>query len=197
MDPILLLVILIFVVLVAFALWQSQQNPKRNAPEGVEPTTEEFEFDEDTENVTRTSMRKIRITAPPQARDGTRVKLRIQPQPLPNVQDLTIPEGKNLDALVTTVLNPRVEYADNGQEINTFDPPLILRVNYKKQDADATQTVNGAPQLSLVTGYRTNNGWKLERLATTVIPDDKTGGGICTASVSNLQPADPIFLFRP
>lgn len=195
MDPILLLAIVIFVVLVAIALWRTQQGTNR--VDIVTPTTQEFEFDEDTQNITRMTMRKIRITAPPQTREGKQYNLNVVPQPLPNTQNVVIPEGKNLDALVTPVLNPRVEYADNVQELYIFDPPLTVRINYDKQDADAAQSVDGVPQLSIVTGYNTADGWKLERLATTVIPDSETGGGICTALLSNLQPADPIFLGRP
>lgn len=195
MDPILLLVLVIFALLVLFAVGSRMYRNGGSSGE-TRPAEQTFEFDPDTENVTPTVRRKTRLIAPAQFAAAPNRKLAVQALPFTDTSQAIPPPGKGIDAILVTVLNPSVRYTDSDAEIYEFDPPLTLVVNYQPEDEAAT-TMNGTvPQLSLATVYHDDTGWKFERLPTTISPSGK-GNGTLTASVTTLHPADPFVVCRP
>jgi hypothetical protein len=196
MDPILLLVLVVFVLLVLFAVAQRIQ---KNGDTPGEPiiADDAFDFEEDTENISPTVRRKTRIVAPVQSAGGGKRKLTIRPMPLQNLTGVTPPPEKGIDAILVTVLNPSARFVDSETEVYNFDPPLTLMVSYKPEDQAATSSQNGTPQLSLATVYQSEKGWRFERLPTTVRPNSTNEGGTLIASLKTLQPNDPVVMCRP
>ena len=194
MDPILLLVIVVFVLLVLFAIGQRSQRNSTTPGDAI--TSEDtFEFEEDSENVTPTARRKTKIVAPTQR--AAKGKLQIRALPLPGLAGATPPPEKGIDAILVNVLNPSARFASDDAQVFDFDPPLTLVVRYKAEDEKATTLKNGTPQLSLATVYQSDKGWRFERLDTSVQPDADGNGGTLTAYLKTLHPNDPVVMCRP
>src|SRR5438105_4050447 len=105
------------------------------------------------ENVTR----HVRLEGQPQNHKGKKRKIQVRAAPLPAaVAPAAPPREKGIHALITIVLNPVVTVGDADEEIELFDPPLEVHVDYTESDVKAT-TLNpqGVPQLSLTLGYPT------------------------------------------
>jgi hypothetical protein len=195
MDPIILLVIVVFVLLVLAALWARTQS-RTGSPDGPVIPDDTFDFDEDSDQIAPTARRKTHIVAPAQDTPDGKRRLDITANALPNLTGVTPPPEKNIDAILVTVLNPSVRFLDSDIEVNDFAPPLTLVVDYKAEDAEATTTEGGKPRLSLAAVYQSNEGWRFERLNTDVTPYAE-GGGTLTASLGTLQPNDPVVMCRP
>lgn len=195
MDPIILLVIVVFVLFVLVALGARMQY-REDSPDSPVNLDATFEFDEDSEQLSPTARRKTSIFAPAQDSPGGKRKLDITAMPLPDLTGATPPAEKGIDALLVTVLNPSVRFADSDLAVNDFSPALTLIVDYKPEDAMATTMENGIPRLSLATVYQSEDGWRFERLDTEVKPNVE-GGGTLTALLNTLQPNDPVVFCRP
>ncbi len=188
------LVVIIFIVLgaLAYYFWRSQ-NRLRTPSEG-EPMPQTFDFDEQEGRVRR----KLRVIAAEQTVAGKRQKVRIELRALPDVTNLKPPPEKQIDALLSVVINPVVYASETGESLTTFNPPLTVTVHYKKQDAEmTTESKDGTPQLSLVSAYESDDGWRFEKLPTTVTPNSGGNGGTLTAQLSTLEPGDPLWVGKP
>lgn len=189
MEPILL----IFAGAIVFAVLYYFMR-KRNmvsAPNGSDNAKPDvFEFEADPPGVAAPlTLRKIRILAPKQRGSN----LQIERLPLPgNIPSTLEKQGKSPAYVIACVINPRIRLA-NDKEITKFDPPLTVTVFYNDQDIEqSTLKSDGSPQLSLVTYYEAD-GIRWERLDTTVDSGAKT----LTATISVLEPEDPILECRP
>jgi hypothetical protein len=142
--------------------------------------------------------RNVALDGQPQNHKGKKRKIQVRAAPLPvAVAPAAPPREKGIHALITIVLNPVVTVGDAEEEIEIFDPPLEVHVDYTESDVKAT-TLNpkGVPQLSLTLGYPTEQGWKWERLETEVTPSSKTTGTL-HAKIHALRPKDPVWISRP
>jgi hypothetical protein len=196
MDPLILLVLVIFAVLVIIVLGQRAQRGGQ-VPDDSTFTEETFEFPEDAESLKPTARRNTSIVAPMQSTASGMRKLAISALPLPDLSSAIPPPEKGIDAILVTVLNPDVRFADTDAEVYDFDPVLRVTVNYKPEDRDATTMEDGKPRLSLATVFESEGGWRFERLATAVVPDAEGGGGTLSALLETLQPDDPVVMCRP
>ncbi len=191
MDPILLLVIALFILLILAVVVARLRRES-----GQSGQADTFEFDEDTDSVSPTTQRHTLIRAPVQTIGGVKHRLSVVANPLPMGGIPDVPPDKGIEELVLTVINPAVRTADTGEELFDFNPPLEITVNYKEQDAGSAQTAQ-APRLSLVTLYPVEGGWRMERLPTQVQPDKVEGGGTLSAKIRTLRPSDPVAIGRP
>lgn len=156
-----------------------------------------FIFDPAREQIKPLSRRKVTVMAPAQTVAGVKRKLRVEAKNLPTI-DVQVPQGKGIDALLVLVIDDRVMLADSDQELFEFNPPLTYSIEYTKEDAEGvSKNVDGTPKLSIVTGYRADDGWKFERLNTKVEPNSATGGGTLTAELANMHPKDPKWIGNP
>lgn len=199
MNPFLLFGIAIAILVIFYFLFRRPSEGIKNPNEKEEGNEDEmFVFDPERDGISRLSRRKVTIVAPAQTINGSRRKLVVEANPLPDLTGLEIPEGKGIDKLVVLVIDDRVRTRDTREEVYIFERPLTYTVEYTKEDAAATTTKpDGTPRLSIVTGYQAADGWKFERLDTTVTLDPNTGGGTLTAKIKNLQPKDPKWIGSP
>lgn len=197
MDPIIILILVVFAVLVGVAILWSRRSPKAESPMD-ETLTEIFEFTPDEQGAVPTIARRTRIVAPGQRVNNATQKIRVIAQPLPQINNLVIPAEKGIDSLDILLINPVVRLADSDQELNEFDPPLTVTVWLDKQDMTAGKlTADGAPAMSLITGYQAADGWKFERLSTERSFNPETGGGTLSAQIRTLTPKDPVWAGFP
>ncbi len=199
MDPFLLLGIAIAILVVFYFLFRRPIGGIRNPDEKEEGTEDDmFVFDPERDGISRLSRRKVTVKAPAQTINGARKRLVVEANPLPDLPNLQIPEGKGIEKLVVLVIDDRVRTRDTGEEVYEFDSPLMYTIEYTKEDAAATTTNDdGKPRLSIVTGYLAEEGWKFERLDTKVTPNPKTGGGTLEAKIKSLKPQDPKWVGVP
>lgn len=191
-------VVILFVVLaiVAYYFWRSQ-NERLRAPSSEDEMSQTFDFPEQAGAVAL-NRRTLRIIAPTQIVRGKKQKIRVELAPLPAIGVLKPPPEKGIDALLALVVNPMVLAQDTGDALTAFDPPLTITVQYKKEDAAETSTdEKGIPKLSIVCGYEAEDGWRFEKLPTTVTPDAKGNGGTLTAQLKTLAPKDPLWVGKP
>lgn len=157
-----------------------------------------FIFDPDLDAVKFQASRKVTVNAPDQTINGTRRKLIVEANTLPKLADLKVPAGKGIEKLLVLVIDDRIRTKDTREEVYEFDSPVTYTVEYTKEDAAATtKNAEGTPRLSIVAGYQTADGWKFERLKTTVTPNPRNGGGTLTAKIKNLKPKDPKWIGIP
>ncbi|HZQ09367.1 MAG TPA: hypothetical protein VFD70_22505 [Anaerolineae bacterium] len=196
MPPVILLVLIIFAVLVLLVLiTQRSQESNDDRPRDVQEDT--YEFDDDNNSAVPTVRRRARIVAPAQIVEGSQRRLVVSALPLTDIGDNKPPAEKGITAILLTLMNPSVQTMDTKTALYNFDPPLKLSFDYNSDDAAATTMgADGKPQLSLITAYPSDSGWKFERLATTVEPNG-AGGGTLTAWLYTLHPADPVAMGRP
>lgn len=196
MEPI-WIVIIIVVLIAIYYFWSRLQPPKPGTPRINDEQPDVFEFDPDTDQLAPIIRRKVRFVAPPQNMRGGKQRVTITPDKLPSTQGAEPPAAKNI-SLDVMVIEPQVQLAETNEYVYDFDPPLELTIFYKKEDAaKTTLDDNGVPRLSIITGYHSPDGWKFERLSTTVTPDPQTEGGTLTAQVSTLHPQDPAWVGHP
>jgi hypothetical protein len=197
MNPFILIGIAIVLLVIFYFLFR--RTPEVPPPGGKGSTDEEtFVFDPKQEATRAFVRRKVTVTAPAQIVGGVKHNLTVEADSLPALPEMEIPKEKGIDALVVLVINDRVHLADADQEIYEFDPPLTYVIEYTKEDtASAPANLDGTPRLSIVTGYRADDGWKFERLPTTVQPNSETGGGTLTAQIANMHPKDPKWIGNP
>ncbi len=194
MPPIVLLVLVIFAVLVLIVLLAQGANSGSRGDDVQEDT---YDFKDDNNAAVPTVRRHARIVAPAQIVEGRQRRLVVSALPLADIGDDKPPAEKGIAAILLTLMNPSVQTMDTKTLLYNFDPPLKLTFDYTGDDAAATTLgADGKPQLSLITAYPSQSGWKFERLATTVEPNG-FGGGTLTAWLYTLHPADPIAMGRP
>jgi hypothetical protein len=191
-------IVIIAVVLVVIFYYlsraQAPRAPERSADENA-PQTFDFQAGQELRAVVQ---RDTRILVPPQWVRDRRQKLRIELQSLPAIGQLKPPPEKKIDALLAAVINPTMYAEETGEPLTNFDPPLTLSISYTSEDAaETTIGKDGAPQLSIVTAYQSPEGWRFERLGTTVTPNRDGEGGTLTAEVTTLEPADPFTIGKP
>jgi len=200
MNPILLLVIVALIILIILALWgRSRQNQGESGKDDGNNANEDvFTFTENTdESAIPVAARTVQIAAPVQTLRGKATHLKIVANPLSQVGAPVLPEGKGIDQLMVLVLNSSVRDSQTDDELYEFSPPLRMTINYKAADASKAPTDDkGVPRLSIVTGYQVDNGWRFERLPTTVTPG-ANGGGTLQANISTLHPQDPHWIGVP
>lgn len=191
------IVIIIVVLIVIYYFWSRLQPSKPGTPRINDEQPDVFEFDEDTNQIAPNVRRKVRFVAPPQNMPGGKQRVKITADKLPSTQGAEPPAAKNI-TLDTIVIEPQVQLAETNEVIYDFDPALEMTIFYKQSDAaKTTLDENGVPRLSIITGYHGNDGWKFERLPTTVTPDSENGGGTLTGQVSTLHPQDPAWVGHP
>lgn len=191
-----IIVLLAVVLIVLFYFLSRRQSREADAPDA--PDT--FDFEPDTESLTPTVLRRVHVEAPVQTLSGVKQRVYVEANPFPlGVDEVNIPGGKGIDALLTLVWEPVVRRLDNRAEVNDFSDELSITIYYSPKEVAATELdALGRPRLSIVSGYRDANGvWRLERLATDVIPDPGTGGGRLNAKLKTLHPNDPQWIGRP
>jgi hypothetical protein len=191
-----LVVFIAVLLIVLFYFLSKRQSRQADSPE--DPDT--FDFEPDTQSVTPTVLRKVRVVAPVQTFGDTKQRVYVQANPFPpGVDQVNIPSGKGIDALLTLVIEPVVRRLDNDAEVNDFSDELSLTIYYTAKEVAATELDSfGRPMLSIVSGYRDESEvWRLERLDTRVTPDPNTGGGTLTAKLKTLHPKDPQWIGRP
>lgn len=194
MQPVLLLVIAFFIVLVLIVLTASGRRG-RPAPPPTDADT--FDFEADNDAAIPTVRRATHIVAPVQQINGSPRHLSISVTQLPNMTGVQPPPEKDIAAIFAVIINPRVVIAGTETEVYDFADSLTVTVNYTGEDAAAYPVgADGNPTLSLATAYQTDDGWKFEKLATTVTPDN-SGGGTLTAALSTLHPKDPLIGCHP
>lgn len=186
------------VLIVIFYFLSRRQRPVPNPPGVSETESDTYEFAPDDQSLSPVAGRIVRVVAPAQMIGGAKRRLQVIPRPLSGVGEASVPAGKNF-ALITLVLNPEVQRLDNGDPVSDFPDPLTLTFYYTARDAAATdKNADGSPQLSIISGYLSkNDGWRMERLDTTVTPDPNTGGGTLEAKLDTLYPNDPQWIGRP
>lgn len=198
-NPFILLALAIALLVIFYFLFRRLPAGATN-PDGNGGTSKDemFSFDPQRDGIKPVSRRKVTVTAPAQTIGGKKHKLRVEAKELPTLAEIQVPKGKGIDALIVLVIDDRVLFADSDQEVYEFNPPLTYTIEYTKEDAAAApKDGNGAPRLSIVTGYPADNGWKFERLDTQVEPNTATGGGTLTAKLSKLYPKDPKWIGQP
>ncbi|MGB8646964.1 MAG: hypothetical protein WCF84_17135 [Anaerolineae bacterium] len=164
-------------LLVAF-LYFLRRRAQQETPEppgqrtGLGPPT--YHFDP---NVSR----KVSVTAP----DQKGRPLHVEARPIGPDPDTRPPEGKGIQELIVTVINPAVTDMGSRTPVTTFDPPLVFTVSYEPSDADKA---GGAMNLALALYYQEKETWRWQRLATVVDPAQMT----LTAEVATLTPLDPM-----
>lgn len=191
------IIVLLAVVLIALFYYLSRRQ-SREADSPEVPDT--FDFEPDTESLTPTVLRRVHVEAPVQTFDGVKRRVSVEANPFPpGVDQVDIPSGKGIDALLTPVWEPVVHRVDNNAEVNDFSDELSITIYYSPKEVAATELdAFGRPLLSIVSGYRDAYGvWRLERLATDVQPDPGTGGGTLNAKLKTLHPNDPQWIGRP
>src|SRR5258708_7216420 len=147
--PWLAIIAFIVIVILFYYFWRSRNENAKVPTEDNMPQSFDFERQDGAIVLNR---RKITFVAAQQHVRGKPQKLRIELKPLPDLSQLKPPPEKKIDALLTTVVNPVVYAAETGEQISTFDPPLIVTVHYQQEDAALTTvTSDGVPQLSIVT----------------------------------------------
>jgi|GEM_PF-2658431 hypothetical protein len=197
MNPFILIGIAIVLLVIFYFLFR--RTPEVPPPGGKGSADEDtFVFDPTQEAARAFARRKVTVIAPAQMMDGIQRRLVVEADSLPTLPAMEIPKEKGIDALGVLVINDRVRLADSDQEVYEFDPPLTYVIEYTKEDAASAPTnLDGTPRLSIVTGYHAEDGWKFERLPTTLQPDSATGGGTLTAQIANMHPKDPKWIGNP
>lgn len=179
-TTLIVLVVVVAVVLVALYLF-------RRAP-AAEPGLSRFVFSPSPEfGVTPLVKREVTIVAPDQLSAGKTRKLNVTALPLPPEPSQTPPKEKGIDRLLTSVINPRVQYSDTGETATNFDPPLTFTFTYSAEDLAVAPQTDGRPQISIVTFYQDGDFTRWERLVTDIDAKAMT----CSAQVRTLTPSDP------
>jgi hypothetical protein len=198
MSPFPILGIAFLLLAIFYFLFRRTPNKALEPDENGGPDDDMFIFDPDLEAVKFQASRKVTVNAPAQTINGTLRKLTVEANTLPKLPDLQVPAGKGIEKLLVLVIDDRIRTKDTREEVYQFDSPVTYTIEYTKEDAAATtKNADGTPRLSIVAGYQAADGWKFERLKTTVTPNPRTGGGTLTAKIKNLQPKDPKWIGIP
>src|SRR6187399_1250339 len=134
MDPLIVLVLVVFLIVVLYLVFRSGRFNKQDE-ESTQDTVYDFDASED---ISATVRRTTQIVAPAQQSRGGKRKIVVEALPLPDTDNLQPPANKGIDALLVTVINPRVRFADDDNELNDFAPPLTMTIHYGAQETDAT-----------------------------------------------------------
>ena len=147
-------------------------------------------FDPERPGLIVSVTRRTTIVAPSQNGHAVQIALdRLVGPPGP------APAAKGLGSFVVEVIHPTFTDTVTDQPLSTFSPPLTVTVNYTAEDAGGTSAgkVAGAtPNLTLGTYYMAEDGWRFQKLDTSIDPAAMT----LTAQVSSLTPADPIGIWH-
>ncbi|MBI4674378.1 MAG: hypothetical protein HY741_22265 [Chloroflexi bacterium] len=194
--PWLAIVAFVVFVIVVYYFWHSQ-NEGVGAPPSEDNVAQTFDYEEQ-DGAAALVRRKLRVVVPAQKGKGKPQKVRIDLKRLPALDSLKPPPEKHIDALLAVVINPVIFASESGEQLTTFDPPLTITIHYEEQDAAlTTNSSDGVPQLSIVTVYESSDGWRFEKLQTTVSPNPNGNGGTLTAQVTTLEPDDPFCMGMP
>jgi hypothetical protein len=190
------IVVLIAVVLVIFYLLQRGgfgTTPSGSGGESERDSTTFTFTPSDEIGGTPLVKRRVTIVAPDQSSNGQKRKLFVDALPLPADPPEPPPEGKGIDRLITSVIHPRVRYADSPDSLNDFDPPLTITIKYTNQDVETIGEVDRRPRLAVVTFYQEEKDWRWQRLETEVDAASMT----ITAKLQTLTPKDPVGMGHP
>ncbi len=139
--------------------------------------------------------REITINPQDQHHKGEHRKIKVEAASLEDLSKEN-PNGANgIESIVAVVMTPNVRYADSGESVTQFEPPLDVKVRYTDADAAGAASANGLPQLSLGVAYPTDGGWKWERLKTHVTKEG-TSGTLHT-KLHSLHPNETIIICKP
>lgn len=196
-NPFILLGIAFGLLVIFYFLFRRAPGPGPDE-KGKSAEQDTFVFDPQSDTIKPVSRRKVTVTVPAQTIAGVKHRLRVEAKDLPGLEDIQVPQGKGIDKLLVLLIDDRVMLADTDEEIYEFDPPLTYAVEYTQADAAAApKNADGKPTLSVVTGYLAEDGWKFERLNTTVESNPVTGGGTLTAEQRTMHPLDPKWVGVP
>jgi hypothetical protein len=187
---ILLLGIVAVVALVVLALRFTKKEVKQI--EHAHETTSPHTFEAGKAQVER----QVTINPRDQHHQGAHRKIKVEsasPADLSNVK----PNGANgIEQVLAVVMRPVVRYADSGQDISQFEPPLDITVRFTDADVKATTLdANGLPRLSLGAVYPADGDWKWQRLKTHVSKDGD--GGTLQAKLHSLHPDESLIICAP
>lgn len=141
--------------------------------------------------------RRVQVTMQDQGHQGKKRPMQVEAIPLPDTSGVEPRPDKGIEQVVAIVMHPTIRFADSGENIEQFDPPVEMEVEYTAADVKATTTdARGVPRLSLSLGYQAPDGWKWEKLDTHITPRGPNGGTL-HAKIHTLKPLDPLFVTRP